>query len=367
MLFIRPKLNQKINDDFKFNLYLWFKTESMKLKIALVCGGYSGEAEVSMRSAAFVESTLDRSKYEVYKIEVTQQYWRYQHLEESYLIDRNDFTLSIEDRKISFDLVFMMIHGSPGENGQLQGYFEMLDIPYTCCDSLTSALTMNKAYTKAVIDGIEDMYLARSIQLMEDNQESAEALIADKLRLPLFVKPNAGGSSIGMSKVTEAAGVRQAVDLAFETVNAGRQVLVEEFVTGREFSIGVYRFGKEVDVLPATEVITQRDFFDYEAKYTPGLTEEITPASLNEEQRLRAERIVKEIYKRLNCRGLVRIDFFLEEATDRFYFIEVNTIPGQTQTSFIPQQIRASGRTETDFYAAWIDSSYDYFRPNTEK
>lgn len=346
---------------------MWFKIGSMKLKIALVCGGYSGEAEVSMRSAAFVESMLDRTKYEVYKVEITPQYWRYQHLEESYLIDRNDFTLTIDDRKISFDLVFMMIHGSPGENGQLQGYFEMLNIPYTGCGSLTSSLTMNKAYTKAVIDGVEDMYLARSIQLLEENQEAAETLIAENLRMPLFVKPNSGGSSIGMSKVTEAARIRQAVDLAFDTVNTGRQVLVEEFVTGREFSVGVYRFGKEVEVLPATEVITEREFFDFEAKYTPGLTEEITPADLNDEQRDRTERIVKEIYRRLNCRGLVRIDFFLEEGTDRFYFIEVNTIPGQTQTSFIPQQIRASGRTEKDFYAAWIDSSYNYFRPNTEK
>lgn len=339
----------------------------MKLKIALVCGGYSGEAEVSLRSAAFVESTLDPAKYEVYKIEITPEYWRYQHLEESYLIDKNDFTLSIDDRKISFDIVFMMIHGSPGENGQLQGYFEMLNIPFTCCDSLTSALTMNKAYTKAVIDGVEEMYLARSIQLMEDHQEAAERMIIEKLRLPLFVKPNGGGSSIGMSKVTDTAGIKPAVDLAFSTVNTGRQVLVEEFVTGREFSVGVYRFGDEIEVLPATEVITQREFFDYEAKYTPGLTEEITPADLNAEQRERVEQIVKEIYRRLNCRGLVRIDFFLEEGSDRFYFIEVNTIPGQTQTSFIPQQIRASGRTEKEFYAAWIDSAYRYFRPNTEK
>jgi D-alanine-D-alanine ligase len=330
----------------------------MKLKIALLCGGYSGEDEVSFRSAAFVEESLDHERYDIYKIKILPQEWFYEKADETiYRIDRNDFSLTIDENKIQFDLIFMMIHGSPGENGLLQGYFEMLGLPYTSCDSLTSSLTMNKAYTKAVLRGISEMYLANSVQLFEQDQEKAVEIIENELKLPIFVKPNGGGSSIGMSKVEQANGIRAAVDLAFNTENTGRQVLVEEFVSGREFSVGVFRFKDDVEVLPATEVITSRDFFDYEAKYIAGLTKEITPAEINKEQVERMERIVKEIYLKLNCKGLVRIDFFLEHDTDNFYFIEINTIPGQTKTSFIPQQIRATGKTERNFYTEWIESS----------
>jgi D-alanine-D-alanine ligase len=330
----------------------------MKLKIALLCGGYSGEDEVSFRSAAFVEDSLDHERYDIYKIKILPQEWFYEKADGTVCrIDRNDFSLTINESKVQFDLIFMMIHGSPGENGLLQGYFEMLGLPYTSCDSLTSSLTMNKAYTKAVLRGIPEMYLANSIQLFEQDQERAVEIIENELRLPIFVKPNGGGSSIGMSKVEQKAGIRAAVDLAFNTENTGRQVLVEEFVSGREFSVGVFRFKENVEVLPATEVITSRDFFDYEAKYIAGLTKEITPAEINKEQAEQMERIVKEIYLKLNCKGLVRIDFFLEHNTGNFYFIEINTIPGQTKTSFIPQQIRATGKSERAFYTEWIESS----------
>ncbi|HUH18869.1 D-alanine--D-alanine ligase [Albibacterium sp.] len=330
----------------------------MKLKIALLCGGYSGEDEVSYNSAAFVEESLNAELYDVYKIKILPRDWFYESKDGNvYPIDKGDFSLNYKENKIHFDLIFMMIHGSPGENGLLQGYFEMLGLPYTCCDSLTSSLTMNKAYTKAVLRGISDMYLANSVQLFEQDQKEAVEIIENKLKLPIFVKPNGGGSSIGMSKVEKPQDIKAAVDLAFSTENTGKQVLVEEFVSGREFSVGVYRFKDGVKVLPATEVITSRDFFDYKAKYIAGLTEEITPAEINEEQVERMERIVKEIYLKLNCKGLVRIDFFFEHETGNFYFIEINTIPGQTKTSFIPQQIRATGKTERAFYTEWIESS----------
>lgn len=329
----------------------------MKLKIALLCGGYSGEDEVSVRSAAFVEKKLDKERYDVFKIKILPNKWFYESAEGEYLIDKNDFSLTISKEKIQFDLIFVMIHGSPGENGLLQGYFEMLGLPYTSCDSLTSSLTMNKAYTKAVLQGISDMHLANSVQLFEQDQNNAVKLIESKLRLPVFVKPNGGGSSIGMSKVEQAEDIKDAIDLAFNTENAGRQVLVEEFVSGREFSVGVYCFNGVVKVLPATEVITDRGFFDFKAKYEVGLTKEVTPAEISKDQVERMERIVKEIYVKLNCKGLVRIDFFFENKTDNFYFIEINTIPGQTETSFIPQQIRAAGKTEEAFYTEWIESS----------
>jgi len=330
----------------------------MKLKIALLCGGYSEEAEVSFNSADFVEQNLNRERYDIYKIKISPEQWLYKNEEGStYSIDRNDFSLTIEGKKVHFNLIFMMIHGSPGENGLLQGYFEMLGLPYTCCDSLTSSLTMNKAYTKAILNGIPDLFLAKSVQLFEEDRAKAPSIIQSKLRLPIFVKPNAGGSSIGMSKVEKAADIESAIKLAFNTKNTGKQVLVEEFVSGREFSVGVYKFNDIIKVLPATEVITENAFFNYDAKYIPGLTQEITPAEINEEQINRMERIVKDIYLKLNCKGLIRIDFFFENGTNNFYFIEVNTIPGQTKTSFIPQQIRAAGKTEKAFYTEWIEDT----------
>lgn len=330
----------------------------MKYKIALLCGGYSGEAKVSYNSAAFVEQNINEDLFEVYKIKVSTDRWLYEGPRgDIYDIDRNDFSLTLDQEKINFDLVFMMIHGSPGENGLLQGYFEMLNIPYTCCDSLTSSLTMNKGYTKAVLREIPNLFLAKSVLLFEHQRSDAASIVRGQLKLPIFVKPNAGGSSIGMSKVENDAEIESAIDLAFDAKNTGKQVLVEEFVSGREFSVGVYKFNGTLSVLPATEVITSNKFFDFDAKYIPGLTEEITPANISTEQKLRMERIVKDIYLKLNCKGLVRIDFFFEKDTDNFYFIELNTIPGQTKTSFIPQQIRAAGKTEKEFYQEWIEDS----------
>jgi len=246
----------------------------------------------------------------------------------------------------------------PGEDGRLQSYFDLLDIPYTSCDALTSALTMNKGYTKAILSDIPELHLAKSVLLFESQRAEAISTVESNLSLPYFVKPNAGGSSIGMTKVKESAQLQEAIDKAFDAENTGKQVIVEEFVTGREFSEGIFRNAKgELVVLPATEVRTTREFFDFEAKYIPGLTEEITPADLTTEQQERAARILKEIYVRLNCKGMVRVDFFLENGTDKFYFIEINTIPGQTAQSFIPQQVRAFGMKEGEFYGELIESA----------
>ncbi|SEK93860.1 D-alanine--D-alanine ligase [Parapedobacter koreensis] len=327
----------------------------MKLKIALLTGGYTAESEVSLKSTEFVYQQLDKSKFEVYMITITTGGWFYVGDNGvKHTINRDDFTLSLDGHIIRFDVVFIMVHGSPGEDGRLQGYFDMVGLPYTSCDALTSALTMNKAYTKAVLAGIPDLYLAKSVQLFESQREEAADMVCRELSLPCFVKPNAGGSSIGMTKVKTEAELPEAIEKAFNAANTGRQVIVEEFVEGREFSVGIYRRADGLFVLPATEVITEREFFDFEAKYVPGLTEEITPAILTPEQRARVERLVKAIYIRLNCKGMVRVDYFLEKDTDRFFFIEINTVPGQTAQSFIPQQVRAAGMTETDFYSELI-------------
>ncbi len=319
----------------------------MKRKIALLTGGYTGESEVSLKTVVTVNANLDRDRFDVYVIYIFPDRWYYQDdAGNRYDIDRGDFSLMMNGNKLTFDGVFIAIHGSPGEDGKLQGYFDMLGLPYTTCDAITSSLTMNKAYTKAVVRGTPEIHMAESVLLFAEDAGNADKVKA-KLKLPYFVKPNSGGSSIGMSKVKTDADIDEALVKAF---NEDKQILVEEFVDGREFSVGVYRDTKGIHVLPATEVIPANEFFDYEAKYTPGATEEITPGRMTDEERSRVERIVADVYKQLNCRGVVRIDYFLERSTGNFYFIEINTIPGQTQTSFIPQQVAASGMKLQDFY-----------------
>lgn len=324
----------------------------MKKNIALVTGGFTGESVVSFKSAGFVETQIDKSRYDVYKIVILKDEWYHEDsLSQRHSVDKNEFTITLNGQKIRFDVAFIMLHGSPGEDGRLQGYFDMIGIPYTSCDALTSALTMNKGYSKAIVSGIKDLNIARSVQLFE-NSPSASADILSALELPLFIKPNNGGSSIGMSKVKQANELAEALNKAF---NEDTQVLVEEFIEGREFSIGVYNTRNGIKVLPATEVIPSNDFFDYEAKYTPGATEEITPGRMTEEEKLRVERIITDIYLKLNCKGMVRIDYFLQKNTSDFYFVEINTIPGQTAQSFIPQQVRAAGLNISEFYGELIE------------
>lgn len=324
----------------------------MKSNIALVTGGYTGESVVSFKSADFVESQIDREKYNIYKIVIIKEGWYFQDTDSvKHSVDKNDFSILLNNKKINFDAAFIMLHGSPGEDGKLQGYFDLLDIPYTSCDALTSSLTMNKGYSKAIVNGIKDLYIARSIQLFENSVHAEKELVAN-LDFPLFIKPNNGGSSIGMSKVKTTLELPGALQKAF---NEDQQVLVEEFVQGREFSIGVFKNKKGLQVLPATEVIPSNDFFDFEAKYTPGATEEITPGRMTEAEKSRVERIVAEIYIKLNCKGMVRIDYFLQNETSNFYFIEINTIPGQTAQSFIPQQVRAAGLNIAEFYGDLIE------------
>jgi len=327
----------------------------MKTKIALVTGGFTGESVVSLKSAAVVETHLDERIYEVYKIFIYPEDWYYLTPNGDRIsVDRNDFSLTIDGEKVTFDGVFNIIHGSPGEDGKLAGYLDMLDIPYTTCDPATSAITMNKGYTKAIVGDIDELYVARSVQLFGDRPENFERIV-NELNFPVFVKPNSGGSSIGMSKVKAVGDLRDALEKAFKE---DAQVLVEEFVTGREFSVGMYRVAGEVVVLPATEIISSKEFFDFEAKYTPGVSEEITPGRMASEEVDRVVRIAKAVYERLNCRGAVRMDYFLEQDTGRFFFIELNTVPGQTETSLISQQVRAVGKTIREFYTELIESMW---------
>jgi D-alanine-D-alanine ligase len=321
--------------------------------IALLAGGFTGEYEVSVNSAKNIAGNLDAEKYKVYTIYVNRDRWFHELANGTVDVDKNDFSLTINGEKINFDFAFITIHGTPGEDGKIQGYLDMLGIPYNTCDATTSAITMNKAYTKTIVNGIHGLHTAHSMRLFDKDMHDV-AIIAATLKFPLFIKPNNGGSSVGMSKVYNVAGLPDALKKAFHEDD---QILVEEFIKGREFSIGIARLNGKITVLPATEILTTKDFFDYEAKYTSGVTQEITPADLPAGQNELIAEIVTEVYIRLNCRGMVRVDFILLEGSNEFYFIEINTTPGQSANSLIPQQVRAAGIHLGEFYGDLIEGA----------
>ncbi|MBS7563074.1 D-alanine--D-alanine ligase [Mucilaginibacter sp. Bleaf8] len=325
-----------------------------KKNIALLAGGYTGEYEVSINSSKNIAANLDADLYNVYTILITRDHWFHQADGEHVEVDKNDFSLTLNGIKLKFDMAFITVHGTPGEDGKLQGYFDMLGIPYNTCDATTSAITMNKAYTKSLVKSIHNLHTANSLRLLKKDLHDVST-IASALQFPLFVKPNNGGSSVGMSKVHNVAALPAALDKAF---HEDEQILVEEFISGREFSIGIARLKGQLVVLPATEIISSKEFFDYEAKYTPGVTQEITPADLTAEQNEVISSIVKEVYLRLNCRGMVRVDFILQQDTGKFYFIEINTTPGQSANSLIPQQVRAAGMDVKTFYGEIIEGAF---------
>lgn len=319
----------------------------MKKNIALVTGGFSGEAVISYKSAVTIDSHLDRKQFNVYKIDINPKGWFYQMNDGRKVeIDKNDFSLQLDSQKINFDAVFIGIHGTPGEDGKLQGYFDTLRIPYTSCDAATSAITFNKRYTVAVAK-MAGINVANSVLLIKGNFMSPEEII-NQLQFPVFVKPNNGGSSIGMSKVnasSEELGI--AIEKAFREDN---QVLVEEFITGREFTIGVFKTDGRIITLPITEVISKKEFFDYEAKYE-GASTEVTPAAVDEHIANQVRDTAKKIYEIFNCRGIVRIDFIYNEKAGQPFMLEINTIPGQSEASIVPQQVKAMGWSLNEFYS----------------
>ena len=324
----------------------------MKKKIALVTGGLSGEAEISYKSAITVGNNVDREKFDVYRIDINPKGWWYEAEDGSQSkVNRDDFSISANGQQINFDAVLLCIHGTPGEDGKLQGYFDMLHLPYTSCDAATSALTFNKRYTVAVAS-FGGIHVAKSLHLFKHTPLATEQILS-QLQLPVFVKPNNGGSSIGMSKVNKADELQAALDKAFKEDD---QILIEEFISGREFTIGVFKTKGEIIVLPITEVTTNNEFFDFEAKYQ-GKSEETTPAKIDESvaDKLRAAAV--RVYEILNCRGVVRIDFIYNEAKNEPYMLEVNTVPGQSAASVIPQQVKVKGWTLKEFYTAVLEEA----------
>jgi D-alanine-D-alanine ligase len=323
-----------------------------KLNIALVAGGYSGERVISLASAAVAEKHIDKALYNVYKIEVDRNNWTYTDENGAvFMVNRGDFTLNINNETVKFDVALIIIHGTPGEDGKLQGYFDMLQIPYTSCDAITSALTFNKRWTVATA-AFSGIPVAKSLHLFKENPMSSTAIL-EALKLPVFVKPNNGGSSIGMSKVDKAKDLDGALLKGF---NEDTQILVEEYIKGREFTIGCFKTQGELVVLPICEVRSKKAFFDYEAKYE-GASEEIIPAPIDEKTADILRGMVKKIYQIFNCKGIVRADFIWNEADNQPYMLEINTVPGQSESSLVPQMVKAYGWTMQEFYTRQIQES----------
>lgn len=326
----------------------------MKKTIALVTGGFSGESVISYKSAATIDKNLDRARFNVYTIDVNLKGWFYELADGRKVeIDKNDFTLQIDNQRVVFDAAFIGMHGTPGEDGKLQGYFDTLGIPYTSCDAATSAITFNKRFAVAVAK-MAGIAVAESVHLFRHSPIPGSRVL-ELLKLPLFVKPNNGGSSIGMSKVDKAGDLDAAIEKAF---NEDDQVLVEEMIKGREFTVGVFRTKGQIIVLPLTEVKAHDDksFFDFEAKYE-GKSTETTPAEVEERIADEIREAAQKIYTVFNCRGVVRIDFIYNEETRKPHMLEVNTIPGQSEASIVPQQVKAMGWSLKEFYTKLVEEA----------
>lgn len=320
-----------------------------KPNIAVISGGDSSEFVVSVKSGANVYKAIDTGKYNPWLIQMKGSEWIVLQNDTKLAdIDKSDFSFTFENEKVTFSFAYITIHGTPGEDGILQGYFELLRIPYSTCNVHTSSLTFNKWFCNNYL-GSFGVKMAKSVKISRgDAINSAE--IVEKLGLPIFIKPNAGGSSFGVTKVKTQDEVEPAIKNAW---NESNDALIEQFIDGKEFTCGLVKIKNKKIVFPVTEVLPKNEFFDFEAKYTPGAAEEITPARLPAHLFEKCQNISSEIYDLCQCSGIVRMDYILKD--DEFYFLEVNTTPGMTATSFIPQQINAMGLTLKDIITLIID------------
>jgi D-alanine-D-alanine ligase len=310
----------------------------MKKNIAVVYGGDSSEYVVSVQSSKNVFKAIDAELFQPWLVELVGAEWKLVVDGEKVTdIDKQDFSVFYKNEKIKFDFAYITIHGTPGEDGILQGYFDLMKVPYSTCGVQSSALTFNKFFCSNFLRNF-NITMAKSVRLTQGASIDVDQLV-NNLGLPVFVKPNAGGSSFGITKVKEKAGLKEAIEKAWKE---SREALVEEFVSGLELTCGLSRLNGEMVVFPVTEVLPKNEFFDFEAKYTKGMTDEITPARISTELTVACQRLSAKIYDLCNCKGIARVDYILKEG--KFYFLEVNTTPGMTATSFIPQQIEAMGK-----------------------
>ena len=319
--------------------------------IAIAAGGDSSEFEISVRSANEVSKALT-SRYVVYIIMIRGINWYWEDQKGRFHnIDKNDFTLVADDFHIRFDAVFIAIHGTPGENGLLQGYFDMLKIPYTTCDAFCSALTFNKHACKLFLKEYK-IPMADAVLIRKGEQLDLVSIIK-RTGLPCFVKPNDSGSSFGVTKVKKKEDLLSAIEKAFQESD---EVLTEAFMNGREVACGVVKTRSKALVLPVTEIISKNEFFDYEAKYTTGKSDEVTPARMPENITDEIQRLSSEIYDLLGCNGIVRVDFIVVGKNP--YFLEINTVPGMTEESIVPKQAVAAGIRLEELYSMVIENLF---------
>lgn len=324
----------------------------MKRTIAIVAGGDTSEYEVSLRSAQGIYSFIDKEKYTLYIVGMHGLDWHVQLPDGRTLpVDRNDFSFLLDGQKVKFDFAYITIHGTPGEDGRLQGYFDMLRIPYSCCGVLAAALTYDKfacnQYLRAFGVRIAESLLLRQGQTVTDDE------VVEKIGLPCFIKPSLGGSSFGVTKVKTREQIQPAIAKAFEEA---QEVVVEAFMDGTELTCGCYKTRKKEVVFPITEVVSHNEYFDYKAKYN-GESDEITPARISDELAGRVKKLTSAIYDILGAQGIIRVDYIVTEGS-KINLLEVNTTPGMTATSFIPQQVRAAGLDIRDVMTDIIENKF---------
>ncbi len=328
----------------------------MKRNIAIVAGGDSSEHDVSLRSAEGIVSFMDTEKYNCYVVEVKTGNWTVFYNHETCRVDTSDFSFTASDGYHTFDFAYITIHGTPGENGILQGYFDLIKMPYSTSDVLVEALTFNKFALNNYLRAYPQLHISDSVLVRKGDEITAETekQLAERLGIPCFVKPNAGGSSFGVTKVKFADAIRAAIEKAMVESD---EVMVEKMMTGTEITCGCYkRLDGTLYTFPITEVVTSQEFFDYDAKYN-GKVSEITPARIAPETADRVSEMTKFIYRTLGCYGIIRIDYILsgEKGNEQINLLEINTTPGMTATSFIPQQVRAAGLDIKDVLSEIIE------------
>lgn len=316
-----------------------------RLKIALLAGGDSPEREIALQSAAQIESALDHTKYDITLIDLHHRDWHYAAPDgKLWAVNKNDFSVTVSGDHKVFDYALIIIHGTPGEDGKLQGYLDMMGVPYSSCSMTSSVITFDKITTKRTLAG-RGINLAREIFLHRGECIDADQIVA-QLGLPLFVKPNASGSSFGVTKVRAREELTSAIEKAFAE---GDEILIEECISGREMGCGMLIAGGKEYIFPITEIVSKTDFFDYKAKYTDGFSDEITPADITPDVKEQLNRMTREAYKACRCSGVVRVDFIVS-SDGKPYLIEVNSIPGMSGGSIVPKQVRAMGMTLGELY-----------------
>lgn len=323
----------------------------VKKNIAVIAGGNSSEYFISLQSAETIAKEIDKEKYNVYTVLIKNNDWELSSDQYCGIpINKNDFSFNDNGQKVKFDCAYITIHGTPGEDGKLQSYFEMIGLPYTSCDVLCSSLTFNKYFCNTYLKqkGIPS---AKSMMLRKHETIDIESII-DLTGLPCFVKPNEGGSSFGISKVKTKEELIPAIDKAFEEAE---QVIIEEFIKGREITSGLVKVNNKEYLFPLTEIKSANEFFDYEAKYDHADTREITPAPIDGNLADECKKLSSEIYDYLNCSGIVRIDYILHD--DKFNFLEINTVPGMSAASLVPQQVKEYGISFSNLLSEIIEDS----------